>query len=325
MPTFPNRRPGDNIGGYVLGRHLGEGNSGQVFAVRDSDPDKKYAAKLLNKDALLAKNYPTRSIEKEILAMKEISGMGGNFVKLIECFQTDYEIVLIMTRADGGDVFEWRRYHRVPDYRVINNVVFQVAHGLAVLHKNGYIHRDIKHDNVLFLTRRQPSSVIIADFGLTTKYNIRRPYDSAQGFCGSLDYIPPEACRSMPYGPSFDMWSLGIFTMSFLTNRFPWDPSCHKDRTFRDYIGSLTEGWIDPYLDAVKLRSAKDFISKCLIVNPKKRMTAIEAVHHPFLKDVREAADFPVMSLKDGEIGGNSTFRSVVSALAEIGRSIITN
>jgi hypothetical protein len=54
-------------------------------------------------------------------------------------------------------------------------------------------------------------------------------------------------------------------------------------------------------------------------------MTAIEAVHHPFLKDVREAADFPVMSLKDGEIGGNSTFRSVVSALAEIGRSIITN
>jgi serine/threonine protein kinase len=62
MPTFPNRRPGDNIGGYVLGRHLGEGNSGQVFAVRDSDPDKKYAAKLLNKDALLAKNYPTRSV-----------------------------------------------------------------------------------------------------------------------------------------------------------------------------------------------------------------------------------------------------------------------
>jgi serine/threonine protein kinase len=48
-----------------------------------------------------------------------------------------------MTRADGGDVFEWRRYHRVPDYRVINNVVFQVAHGLAVLHKNGYIHRGI--------------------------------------------------------------------------------------------------------------------------------------------------------------------------------------
>lgn len=61
---------------------------------------------------------------------------------------------------------------------------------------------DIKHDNILFLTRRQPSGVIIADFGLTTKYDIRRPYDSAQGYCGSLDYIPPEACRNITYGPS---------------------------------------------------------------------------------------------------------------------------
>lgn len=62
MPIFPNRRPGDNIGGYILGRHLGEGSSGQVFAVRDSDPNKRYAAKLLNKNALLTKNYPTRSV-----------------------------------------------------------------------------------------------------------------------------------------------------------------------------------------------------------------------------------------------------------------------
>lgn len=62
MPIFPNRRPGDNLGGYILGRYLGEGSSGQVFAVRDGDPDKKYAAKLLNKNVLLSKNYPTRSV-----------------------------------------------------------------------------------------------------------------------------------------------------------------------------------------------------------------------------------------------------------------------
>lgn len=141
---------------------------------------------------------------------------------------------------------------------------------LKFCHKNKVIHRDIKPENILL---GYHGELKISDFG----WSVHTLSQRRQTMCGTIDYLPPEIVQRHSYDHNVDIWCLGVLTYEFLCGRPPFESNDQQKTyerittlqfTFPEYMGDL----------------AKDFISKLLVLQPKKRMQLKEAAEHDWIK-----------------------------------------
>ncbi|KAL7155974.1 hypothetical protein ABFS83_03G111900 [Erythranthe nasuta] len=147
----------------------------------------------------------------------------------------------------------------------------QILHGLKYLHERNVVHRDIKCANILVDTN---GLVKLADFGLAkaTKLN------DVKSCKGTVFWMAPEVVRSLGYGLAADIWSLGCTVLEMLTGRFPYSNLECASALYR--IGNGER----PEIPGSISRDARNFIVKCLQVNPSLRPTAAQLLDHPFVK-----------------------------------------
>ncbi|ETO23914.1 hypothetical protein RFI_13245 [Reticulomyxa filosa] len=151
-----------------------------------------------------------QALQKEIYVLQRCNH--PHIVQLLDWCDTKKRIYMVVEFCDGGDVFErvvnLKKFSEADATRVIQ----QVASGLKHLHEQGFVHRDLKPDNVMYLTKAQDSSIKIIDFGLSG--------DCSDGPCttpcGTAHYAAPEVLGNQPYGVQSDIWSLGVITYTLL-------------------------------------------------------------------------------------------------------------
>ncbi|KAG8222204.1 hypothetical protein J437_LFUL001296 [Ladona fulva] len=177
-----------------------------------------------------------------------------NIVQMREAFETDSELMIVMEMATGGELFE-RIY----------------------LHSHGIVHRDLKPENLLYESDNDGALLKVADFGMSEmmvngKYSIQ---------CGASGYCAPEVILKKDYGPPVDIWNLGVIIYIILCGLEPfWDDAgdaAVQEKVIKADYSFDTDGW-----DGVS-DSAKDLISKLLQIDPAKRLTAKEALNHPWV------------------------------------------
>ncbi|KAG8389725.1 hypothetical protein BUALT_Bualt01G0008600 [Buddleja alternifolia] len=173
--------------------------------------------------------------------------------------------------AKGSLLSLYQKYDlRVPQ---VSAYTRQILCGLNYLHDRNVIHRDIKCANILVNTN---GSVKLADFGLakaTTKLN------DVKSCKGTALWMAPEVVRSLGYGLAADIWSLGCTVLEMLTRRFPYSHlGCQMAALYR-----IGRGERPPIPDSLSY-DARDFILKCLQVDPSLRPTAAQLLDHPFVK-----------------------------------------
>jgi len=186
--------------------------------------------------------------------------------------------------------------------------MLQLFNAVGYLHKRRVAHRDIKLENIVFESKRADSHVVLIDFGLAAALP-EAPKDHFTTICGTSMYLAPEVIRqgqsdkSVPglavgYGLQSDMWSLGVVMHALLTGYFPFekDPPELYDE-IREGVYD-TSGYPWPEIS----NTAKDIVSKVLTVDPKARVTPLEALEHPwcsnFLKNTHRP---PGMNYIEGE------------------------
>lgn len=243
----------------------GKGGFGRVFAAKDIATKKRVAIKKLphEHDKDKKNNYC------EIAFLSTCNH--PNIVKFNKAwdFPDKGEAWIVTEFLEGGTLSEAVKVHQFTE-RHIAYVAREILKALKYLHSLGYIHRDLKSGNVMMSIEGQ---IKLIDFGLCC--------DTVDGerlqMLGSPYWIPPEMIKKKRHGCPADIWSFAVCVLEMYLKE---PPNC--DSRLYAMFTAASSG-LQSAIPARASDSARDFLSKCLEINPKKRWTADQLLAHPFV------------------------------------------
>lgn len=270
---------------YILSKkRLGHGSFSTVYECKHKNTGRHYAAKQYKKRLV----YGLESLlQNEFQILKRVSHTHPNILTLIDYFETNDDLYFVTDLAMGGELFD--RIVNHPSAKLPESQVTEITKNLVsvinTLHSNNIVHRDIKAENLLFQSKNSNNtSILLADFGFARHL---KEGELLHDQCGTLSYLAPE-CLEKKAGHSYpvDMWALGVLVYFMLCGYMPFD--CETDDETKVAISTADYMFQPPeYWDHIS-ESAKDFISSCFIVDPAKRLTAMDASCHPFINRIPE-------------------------------------
>ncbi|XP_065518144.1 calcium/calmodulin-dependent protein kinase type IV [Lathamus discolor] len=265
---------------FELESELGRGATSIVYRCRQKGTQKPYAVKMLKK------TVDKKIVRTEIGVLLRLSH--PNIIKLKEIFETPTEISLVLELVTGGELFDRIVEKGYYSERDAADAVKQILEAVAYLHANGIVHRDLKPENLLYATPAPDAPLKIADFGLS---KIVEDQVTMKTICGTPGYCAPEILRGCAYGPEVDMWSLGIITYILLCGFEPFYDERGDQYMFKRILNCEYD-FVSPWWDDVSL-NAKDLVKKLIVLDPKKRLTTLQALQHPWVTG--KAANFAHM------------------------------
>uniref|UniRef100_A0A8C7FBA4 Calcium/calmodulin-dependent protein kinase type IV n=1 Tax=Oncorhynchus kisutch TaxID=8019 RepID=A0A8C7FBA4_ONCKI len=246
------------------------GATSVVCRCRQKGTQKPFAVKTLKK------TVDKKIVRTEIGVLLRLSH--PNIIKLKEIFETPSEISLVLELVTGGELFDRVVEKGFYTERDAADAVKQVLEAVAYLHENGVVHRDLKPENLLYATSAPDAPLKIADFGLS---KIIDDQVTMKTVCGTPGYCAPEILRGCAYGPEVDMWSVGVITYILLCGFEPFFDDRGDQYMFKRILNCEYE-FVSPWWDNVSL-NAKDLVRKLIVQDPKKRLTTLQALQHPWV------------------------------------------
>lgn len=258
------------IGSYRIVKKIGKGRFGLVKLGEHLTSGVQVAIKIVDKSGLNVVESNSIKTEAEVMTCLN----HPNVVRLLEVIETKYELALIMEYAAGGDLFEYvmgDQKRRKLGEKEVRRLFVQVVAGLAYCHRHFVVHRDIKAENILL---DASGNVRIGDWGFSSVYHPGLTIETA---CGSLDYAAPEVLTGLvSFGPSVDIWALGVLLYFLLTARLPF--SAPND--FDVYQLIKKAEYKKP--KGVS-KEAKSLLKALLNPNAHTRITIAEVETHPWI------------------------------------------
>jgi len=285
---------------YVISSVLGNpGQYGVVkTAVRIKDKE-KFAVKILSKNRF-KESAVKKSFFEDIRTEVYLLSATADHPHIVECYSVFEDIdsvYLIMSRCNGGELFDRIQTDEGFNEVQASNLFRQMVSAVYYVHRKNVAHCDLKPENFLFRHKGKDSPLCLIDFGMAKIVEWRKYYHRMHG---TPYYIAPEVLDGH-YNESCDMWSLGVilFIMLFGFPPFFDDKEAVHDRARSDEIvySKIRQGF------TAKVRpnygnwfpsehpvspSARDLISRLLRKNVADRMTAEEALEHPWIKQAMQ-------------------------------------
>ncbi|XP_037753022.1 calcium/calmodulin-dependent protein kinase type II subunit delta isoform X34 [Chelonia mydas] len=259
---------------YQLFEELGKGAFSVVRRCVKIPAGQEYAAKIINTKKLSARDH--QKLEREARICRLLKH--PNIVRLHDSISEEGFHYLVFDLVTGGELFEdivAREYYSEAD---ASHCIQQILESVNHCHLNGIVHRDLKPENLLLASKSKGAAVKLADFGLAIE--VQGEQQAWFGFAGTPGYLSPEVLRKDPYGKPVDMWACGVILYILLVGYPPfWDEDQHR---LYQQIKAGAYDFPSPEWDTVT-PEAKDLINKMLTINPAKRITASEALKHPWI------------------------------------------
>ncbi|XP_046706845.1 calcium/calmodulin-dependent protein kinase type II delta 1 chain isoform X12 [Silurus meridionalis] len=259
---------------YQLYEELGKGAFSVVRRCMKISTGQEYAAKIINTKKLSARDH--QKLEREARICRLLKH--PNIVRLHDSISEEGFHYLVFDLVTGGELFEdivAREYYSEAD---ASHCIQQILESVNHCHLSGIVHRDLKPENLLLASKLKGAAVKLADFGLAIE--VQGDQQAWFGFAGTPGYLSPEVLRKEPYGKPVDMWACGVILYILLVGYPPfWDEDQHR---LYQQIKAGAYDFPSPEWDTVT-PEAKDLINKMLTINPAKRITAAEALKHPWI------------------------------------------
>ncbi|KAL7539324.1 hypothetical protein ACHAXR_009181 [Thalassiosira sp. AJA248-18] len=248
-------------------RVIGEGFHGSVRKCTDRVTGKLYAVKTIRKND---PDVRCGSLVREITLLKEMKHHRG-VVQLIDVFE-DIDYLHIMANGTKGDNACFTEDQA-------SKIIYQILEAVSYMHNHGIVHRDIKPENILFETKDESSPIKIIDFGLARKHYGDRGEPSMKTVVGTPFYVAPEVLRKN-YDKACDLWSVGC-TAFVLLGGYPPFRGKNNDETHKFILQGRYVFHQEKWKNVS--HEAKEFINRLLELDTAKRMTAEEAMNHPWI------------------------------------------
>ncbi|ETO34429.1 hypothetical protein RFI_02665 [Reticulomyxa filosa] len=284
----------------MVGQQLGEpGQFGKAFRVKKKADGKEFAAKQISKSNFYRIDKDPRRRQALLVAMQgEIDIMKRlnhkYIVNLDSVYEDKHTLWIVMEECRGGELFDritarqrYKEQDAAPVLRMILDALFYMHDHHRV------VHCDLKPDNILFVDKTEESPIKIIDFGMSKVLPRLR---SLRELCGTPYYTAPEIIEGN-YAHEADMWSVGVicFVMLFGYPPFYVNPNQYFGKAEADAIYALIQKGFDPTVKKgygpffpqkfPASEEAKDFMARLIETDRAKRMTAKEALLHPWIKN----------------------------------------
>ncbi|XP_072289299.1 calcium/calmodulin-dependent protein kinase (CaM kinase) II beta 1 isoform X31 [Eucyclogobius newberryi] len=259
---------------YQLYEELGKGAFSVVRRCVKLCTGQEHAAKIINTKKLSARDHQKLEREARICRLLKHS----NIVRLHDSISEEGFHYLLFDLVTGGELFEdivAREYYSEAD---ASHCIQQILEAVLHCHQMGVVHRDLKPENLLLASKCKNAAVKLADFGLAIE--VQGDQQAWFGFAGTPGYLSPEVLRKEAYGKPVDIWACGVILYILLVGYPPfWDEDQHK---LYQQIKAGAYDFPSPEWDTVT-PEAKNLINQMLTINPAKRITAQEALKHPWV------------------------------------------
>ncbi|KAK3014912.1 hypothetical protein RJ639_009876 [Escallonia herrerae] len=278
---------------YELGKEIGRGHFGHTCHARGRKGDVKdqpVAVKIISK-AKMTTAISIEDVRREVKILKALSGH-KHLVRFYDACEDANNVYIVMELCEGGELLDkilsrGGRYTE-EDAKLI---VVQILSVVAFCHLQGVVHRDLKPENFLFTARNEDADMKLIDFGLS---DFIRPEERLNDIVGSAYYVAPEVLHRS-YSLEADIWSIGVITYILLCGSRPfWART--ESGIFRAVLRA------DPNFDDIPWPSvspeAKDFVKRFLNKDYRKRMTAAQALTHPWLRSEQHPIPLDIIIYK---------------------------
>ncbi|KAI8890596.1 Pkinase-domain-containing protein [Backusella circina FSU 941] len=289
---------------YKTGKVLGNGTYATVKEAMHIETKKFYAVKVISKKLMEGREHMIRN---EINILRKVSEGHKNILSLVDYFETLNNLYLVTDLATGGELFD--RICQKGSYfeKDAANIIRTICDAVAYLHDNGIVHRDLKPENLIFRTPDEDADLLVADFGLSRIIDSQK-FDVLRTTCGTPGYMAPEIYKKTGHGKPVDLWAIGVIAYFLLCGYTPFEGNnsieemnaiMKADYTFDEEYWS---GISDP---------AKDFIKRCLTIDPTERIDAHEALLHPWLISDNEQTEDLLANVRNN-FNARRTFKRAV-------------
>nr|XP_054493645.1 calcium/calmodulin-dependent protein kinase type II subunit gamma isoform X5 [Agelaius phoeniceus] len=284
---------------YQLYEELGKGAFSVVRRCVKKNSSQEYAAKIINTKKLSARaEFEPVWTPDAVIATSRVSVLlllqdhqklerearicrllkHPNIVRLHDSISEEGFHYLVFDLVTGGELFEdivAREYYSEAD---ASHCIHQILESVNHIHQHDIVHRDLKPENLLLASKCKGAAVKLADFGLAIE--VQGEQQAWFGFAGTPGYLSPEVLRKDPYGKPVDIWACGVILYILLVGYPPfWDEDQHK---LYQQIKAGAYDFPSPEWDTVT-PEAKNLINQMLTINPAKRITADQALKHPWV------------------------------------------
>jgi serine/threonine protein kinase len=215
-----------------------------------------------------------------------------SITQLVDVFEDNEYVHIVTDLCTGGELYDSIVQHATANSLNCNTIsrgtccfpevkaarlIYQLLDAVAYMHSQNIVHRDLKPENILLQTTDVDSPIKIIDFGMAREHNMDDP--PMTRCLGTPYYIAPEVLRKN-YDRSCDLWSVGIITYILLCGYPPFNGDDNKTI----HAAILKEKYRFPVREwKGTSKEARDFIRRLLQVDTRKRMTAEEALCHPWI------------------------------------------
>ena len=261
---------------YIISENLGSGAFSEVKLCIHKLTQEKRAVKIIHKAYLYLDQYNENHQLQEISILTSL--VHPNILRCYEIFEDHFKFYLVTELCEGGTLFEKIKEFQTLNEEKVSSLIFQVLSALAYCHEDkNVIHRDLKPENILLEEKIGVLNIKISDFGSACYLD---PGKKLQKSLGTPYYVAPEVVEG-EYDEKCDVWSCGIILYMLLTGKAPYQGTNVKSilknlKTSPFVFNEVDHPNISPH--------AVDLLKKMLVIDPKLRIPASEALNHPWFQ-----------------------------------------
>ncbi|XP_078600161.1 phosphorylase b kinase gamma catalytic chain, skeletal muscle/heart isoform-like isoform X2 [Branchiostoma floridae x Branchiostoma japonicum] len=243
------------------------------------------------------------SVMKEVTILQMVS-RNANIIQLVDVFECTTFIFLVFELIKGGELFDYLTEVVELSERETRFVMRQLFEVVKFLHDLNIVHRDLKPENILIQGKLE---IKVSDFGFAVRL---KEGQLLKELCGTPGYLAPEVLKCSMidgfagYGKEVDMWACGVIMYTLLAGQPPF---WHRKQMM--LLRNIMEGnynFDGPEWEDIS-HTSKDLIAHLLIVDPKNRFTAEQALQHPFFESIEPS--------EKGKFDAKSKFKAAIAAV----------
>ncbi|XP_066461007.1 dual specificity protein kinase TTK [Eleutherodactylus coqui] len=267
---------------YAVLKQIGTGGSSKVFQVMD---DKKHLYAIKYVDLEEADNQTIESYQNEISHLKKLQQHSDKIIRLYDYEITKEHIYMVM-ECGNIDLNTWLRKKKTINPWERKSYWKNMLEAVHTIHKHGIVHSDLKPANFLIVD----GMLKLIDFGIANQIQPDVTSIVKDSQVGTINYMPPEAIKDTSFGdngrprskisPKGDVWSLGCILYCMTYGKTPFQ---HITNQITKLHAILDPMYVIEIPD-IPEKDLQDVLRKCLVRNPKERISITELLAHQYVQ-----------------------------------------